>query len=118
VATVGFALAAALLLGCCVVVLLVIRLLVLAHADEIAIMRLIGAHDRDIRLPYLACGFCLGAVGGVLGACAVLALSLWAAPVLPALRLAPGLLPVLPLTGGVAGTLGAVLGLAALPAEP
>ena len=64
----GFALAFALLAGCGVVVLLVIRLLVLAHADEIAIMRLIGAHDGDIRRPYLLCGSLLGTVGGVLGA--------------------------------------------------
>jgi cell division transport system permease protein len=118
VAAVGFALAAALLLGCCVVVLLVVRLLVLAHADEIAIMRLIGAHDRDIRLPYLACGFCLGALGGLLGAGALFGLALLVADVAPGLQLAPGVLPLLPLVGGIAGALGAVLGLAALPAEP
>jgi cell division transport system permease protein len=118
VATVGFALAAALLVGCCVVVLLVVRLLVLAHADEIAIMRLIGAHERDIRMPYLSCGFCLGGFGGALGSVAVLALGLAIARVAPALQLAPGVLPVLPLVGGVAGTVGAALGLAALPTEP
>jgi cell division transport system permease protein len=118
IAAVGFALALALLLGCCVVVLLVVRLLVLAHADEIAIMRLIGAHERDIRLPYLICGFCLGALGGIAGAVALLALSLWVASVAPALRLAPGALVALPLTGGVAGLLGATLGIAALPSEP
>lgn len=118
VAAVGFVLAAALLVGCCVVVLLVVRLLVLAHADEIAIMRLIGAHDRDIRLPYLACGFCLGALGGAVGATGMLALALAVARAAPAFHLASGALPVLPLVGGVAGTLGAVLGLAALPAEP
>ena len=118
VAAVGFGLAAALLLGCSVVVLLVIRLLVLAHADEIAIMRLIGAHDRDIRLPYLACGFCLGGLGGVLGAGALFGLSFAVAGAAPGLKLAPGLLAVLPFVGGLAGAIGAVLGLAALPAEP
>jgi cell division transport system permease protein len=118
IAAVGFALALALLVGCCVVVLLVVRLLVLAHADEIAIMRLIGAHERDIRLPYLLCGFCLGAVGGGLGAVSLFGLSLLVASAAPALRLAPGVLPILPLTGGVAGLLGAGLGLAALPSEP
>ncbi len=118
IAAVGFALALALLIGCCVVVLLVVRLLVLAHADEIAIMRLIGAHDRDIRLPYMFCGFCLGALGGTLGAFALLGLSMFVASAAPALRLAPGVLPILPCTGGLAGLLGAGLGLAALPSEP
>jgi cell division transport system permease protein len=118
IAAVGFALAAALLLGCCVVVLLVVRLLVVAHADEIAIMRLIGAHDRDIRLPYLACGFCLGGVGGLVGAGGVFALALSLAKVAPAFHLVPGLLPIMPLVGGLAGLVGAILGLAALPREP
>jgi cell division protein FtsX len=118
IAAVGFGLAAVLLIGCCVVVLLVVRLLVLAHADEIAIMRLIGAHEHDIRMPYLACGFCLGGLGGVLGSLALLALGVAVARIVPALALAPGILPVLPLVGGAAGAVGAVLGLAALPAEP
>ena len=118
IAAVGFALAAALLVGCCVVVLLVVRLLVLAHADEIAIMRLIGAHNRDIRLPYLACGFCLGGLGGLVGAGGLFGLALSLAAAAPAFHLAPGVLPVMPLVGGLAGLLGAVLGLAALPTEP
>ena len=99
-------------------VLLVVRLLVLAHADEIAIMRLIGAHDRDIRLPYLFCGFSLGALGGAVGSGAVLGLGMAIARVAPALHLAPGMMPLLPLVGGLAGTVGAVLGLAALPTDP
>jgi cell division transport system permease protein len=118
IAAVGFALAAALLVGCCVVVLLVVRLLVLAHADEIAIMRLIGAHDREIRLPYLSCGFCLGGMGGLIGAAGLFGLAFSLAKVAPAFHLAPGVLPVMPLVGGLAGVLGAVLGLAALPTEP
>jgi cell division transport system permease protein len=96
VAAVGFVLAMALLVGCCVVVLLVVRLLVLAHADEIAIMRLIGAHDRDIRLPYLICGFSLGALGGVLGSAAIFGLAWVVESAVPSLRLAPGVLPIMP----------------------
>ena len=118
IAAVGFALAAALLIGCCVVVLLVVRLLVLAHADEIAIMRLIGAHERDIRLPYVSCGFCLGGLGGLVGAGGLFGLALSLAKVAPAFHLAPGALPIMPLVGGIAGLLGAILGLAALPKEP
>lgn len=115
---VGFSLALALLVGCCVVVLLVVRLLVLEHADEIAIMRLIGARERDIRWPYLACGAALGLIGGAAGIAAIFAL--WA-PLrgrgvdldIPALVL--GLIPV---ASGVIGAIGAALGLAALPEEP
>jgi cell division protein FtsX len=118
IAAVGFALALALLVGCCVVVLLVVRLLVLAHADEIAIMRLIGAHEWDIRMPYLFCGFTLGAVGGVVGGIALVALAMVIAGVAPALRVPPGTVAVMPLIGGLAGVLGAALGLAALPSEP
>jgi len=118
VAAVGFALAAALLVGCSVVVLLVVRLLVLEHADEIAIMRLIGAHNTDIRMPYLLCGFCLGSLGGAVGAAALSALAAAIADALPAAQLPPAMLPVLPLVGGLAGLFGALLGLAALPDEP
>jgi len=118
IAMVGFTLAAVLLIGCSVVVLLVVRLLVLDHADEIAIMRLIGAHNRDIRMPYLLCGFCLGAFGGCVGAAALWGLAFAVARVAPALALGPGVLPILPAVGGTAGTLGAALGLAALPDEP
>ncbi len=112
----GFGLAAALLVGCGVVVLLVVRLLVLEHKDEIAIMRLIGAREIDIRLPYLACGSLLGFGGGALGVLILLGLGaallpghgwigVWASVVVP---------PI----GAAVGALGAGLGLASLPVEP
>ncbi len=114
----GMALASALLLGCSVLVLLVVRLLVLDHADEIAIMRLIGAHETDIRLPYLASGTFLGVAGGLLGAAALAAALTAVGGAASGLRPLTPLLATLPLVGGAAAGIGAVLGLAALPGEP
>ena len=114
----GMGLAAALLLGCSVLVLLVVRLLVLDHGDEIAIMRLIGAHEADIRLPYLASGTFLGLAGGVLGALALTGALTALAGAVPELRPLAPLLAALPFVGGAAAAAGAVLGLAALPGEP
>jgi cell division protein FtsX len=114
----GFVLALTLLIGCCAVVLLVVRLLVLNHADEIAIMRLIGAHERDIRRPYLVCGSLLGAAGGVLGAGLLLALELVLRPTLPTLAIENWVLGALPPAGGLTAAVGAALGLASLPREP
>ena len=114
----GFVLALTLLVGCCAVVLLVVRLLVLNHADEIAIMRLIGAHEGDIRRPYLVCGSLLGAVGGVLGAGLLLTLQLALRTALPALAVEGWVLAALPPAGGLTAAAGAALGLASLPREP
>jgi cell division protein FtsX len=114
----GFVLALTLLVGCCAVVLLVVRLLVLNHADEIAIMRLIGAHEGDIRRPYLVCGSLLGAVGGVLGAGLLLALQLALRTALPALAVEGWVLAALPPAGGLTAAAGAAFGLASLPREP
>jgi cell division transport system permease protein len=114
----GLALAVALLVGCSVVVLLVVRLLVVAHADEIAIMRLIGAHERQIRMPYLACGSLLGLLGGVLGVVVLIGLVTAARTWVAGLLLPTTLLAILPGIGAAAGALGAALGLAALPEEP
>lgn len=118
IVTLGFVLAAALLGGCLVVVLLVVRLLVLDHADEIAIMRLIGAQERDIRLPYAVLGLALGATGSLLGVLVLLVLDLALKASFPALALGTELLIVLPLGGATAGAGGAALGLLAIPKEP
>lgn len=115
---VGFSLTLALLLGCGVVVLLVVRLLVLEHSDEIAIMRLIGARERDIRLPYFACGSLLGLGGGVLGVAALVSIALFLSSKGVASGLATPVLGVVPFLGAAVGALGAALGLASLPEEP
>jgi cell division protein FtsX len=114
----GLALALALLIGCAVVVLLVVRLLVLAHADEIAIMRLIGAHEGEIRRPYLICGGVLGSAGGLLGGLMLLAAAVALRSALPSLGVPNVTILLLPIAGAVAGALGSGLGLASLPSEP
>lgn len=114
----GFALVASLLVGCGVVVLLVVRLLVLAHADEITILRLIGAHDGDIRRPYLISGALLGAAGGALGSAALEAARVALRGALPALTVEGWLLALLPVAGAATAAAGAALGLASLPREP
>ena len=114
----GSVLALTLLVGCCAVVLLVIRLLVLNHADEIAIMRLIGAHEGDIRRPYLVCGSLLGLAGGILGAGLLLGLQTTLRTALPSLAVDTWLLALLPPAGALTAAAGAALGLASLPAEP
>lgn len=114
----GTVAALVLLGGCVAVVLLVVRLLVLAHADEIAIMRLIGAHEGAIRAPYLACGVSFGLAGGALGSL------LLAGMIAVAKSLVSGLaspsLPLLapPVAGALLGLVGAVIGLLSLPPEP
>lgn len=118
VVVVALGLASALLAGCFLVVLLVVRLLVLDHTDEIVIMRLIGARERDIRLPYVALGLVLGCTGGMLGVLALSALELLFRSILPALVPPGWVLAALPLAGAAAGAGGAALGLLATPCEP
>ncbi len=115
---VGYTLTVALLAGCGVVVLLVVRLLVLEHSDEIAIMRLIGAREREIRLPYLACGAVLGIVGGALGLMILFAVSFFLGSRGIVVRGVTPLVAVVPFLGATVGALGATLGLASLPEEP
>lgn len=115
---VAFAVALALLIGCALVLLLVVRLLVLEHDDEVAVMRLIGARERDIRVPYLLCGTILGLAGGTLGMGIYLGLGIALRGVFPALVIGAGVAAVLPSTGALAGAVGAGLGVAALRHEP
>jgi cell division protein FtsX len=114
----GLVVACALLVGCGALVLLVVRLLVLDHADEIAIMRLIGAHESEIRLPYLACGTLLGLGGGLAGSVLLGVGALYAQRALPGVEASPVLLVVLPVVGAATACFGAVLGLFSLPSEP
>lgn len=118
VLTIGAVLASVLLGGCFLVVLLVVRLLVLDHADEIAIMRLIGAREGDIRLPYVVLGAVLGCTGGLFGSLALVILELALRSMLPALAPGTAVLVALPLIGAAAGSGGATLGLLAIPREP
>jgi len=114
----GLVLALTLLVGCGAVVLLVVRLLVLNHADEIAIMRLIGAHEGDIRRPYLVSASILGFAGGLLGAMLLVGLEFALRTALPALAVEHWLLAALAPAGGLTAAAGAAFGLASLPREP
>ncbi len=114
----GLTLTVTLLIGCGIVVLLVVRLMVLAHSDEIQIMRLIGARERDIRLPYLVSGAMLAGLGSGIGVLVLVLLTRASALGLPSIHLPADTLLVLTGTGPLVGIAGALLGLAALPREP
>lgn len=114
----GSALTLALLVGCCIVVLLVVRLMVLAHADEIEVMRLIGARERDIRVPYLVSGATLAGLGSALGLGALAVLARLSGFAGFSLGLPADAILLLVATGPIVGLIGALLGLAALPREP
>ena len=114
----GLALTVTLLIGCSMVVLLVVRLMVLAHADEIEIMRLIGARERDIRVPYLVSGATLAGLGSGIGVLVLVVLSRGPGLGVPPIYLSAGTLLALGAAGPLVGIAGALLGLAALPREP
>ncbi len=114
----GLALTVTLLIGCGIVVLLLVRLMVLAHTDEIEIMRLIGARERDIRIPYLVSGATLAGLGSCSGAVVLALLTKWFDLGLPHISLPADTLLILAATGPMVGLAGALLGLAALPREP
>lgn len=114
----GLTLTVTLLIGCGIVVLLVVRLMVLAHADEIEIMRLIGARERDIRVPYLVSGATLAGLGSGIGVVLLSLLSRVPLFGLPSIHIPADTLLILAATGPMVGIAGAMLGLGALPREP
>jgi cell division transport system permease protein len=114
----GLALTLTLLVGCCIVVLLVVRLMVLAHADEIEIMRLIGAREREIRVPYLVSGATLAGLGSLFGIASLSLLDTFSHSSFLPVHLPGDAFLVLALIGPVVGIVGALFGLAALPREP
>ena len=63
---VGFAIGAAFALVAVIIIGTTIRMAVLQRSNEIAIMRLVGATDGFIRLPFLLEGMLKGLIGGVL----------------------------------------------------
>lgn len=62
---VGFVIGAAFALVSMIIIGTTIRMAVLQRADEIAIMRLVGATDSFVRLPFLLEGLFKGVIGGL-----------------------------------------------------
>ncbi len=101
----GIALGAAFAVAALIITGATIRIAVLARAREIQLMRLVGATDGFIRLPFLL----EGAVGGVAGGALALLLTYAACAVVRRYVIAIAFLPPTAAVAGVVG--GAVLGL-------
>lgn len=99
-------------------VVLTVRVLVLSHADEIAILRLIGAHEGAIRTPYLVAHGLLGLAGGAGAVALAWGVHGLVRPILPWDLPAAGWLVGTAGAGALLGTLGAAVGLRSLPPEP
>ncbi len=101
----GVALGAAFAVAALIITGATIRIAVLARAREIQLMRLVGATDGFVRLPFLL----EGAVGGLLGGALALLLTYAACAVVRRYVIAVAFLPPSAATLGVLG--GGVLGL-------
>lgn len=98
-----------------------VRLSVFARRDEISIMRLVGATDGVIRLPFVFEGMALASWGAIVAAIAVAVGYTWLTrtvgrsmafvPVLPAFGILSGMLPLLVILGALIGAIGAMLAL-------
>jgi len=111
----GFTLLPLLLLGATVLAASVIRLAIHARRDEIEILRLVGATDAFVRIPFLVEGTIAGLLGGATAAGALFLLARWLGPILESSLPLPGELSPLALAQplnllGVAAA-GALLGL-------
>jgi len=71
------ALAAVLLLSATVLILNTIRMAIFARRREVSVMKLVGATNWFIRIPYITEGFVQGLLGSVVAIIAVTALHTW-----------------------------------------
>jgi cell division transport system permease protein len=71
------ALAAVLLLSATVLILNTIRMAIFARRREVSVMKLVGATNWFIRIPYITEGFIQGLLGSVVAILAVTALHTW-----------------------------------------
>ena len=96
-----------------------VRLSVFARRDEVSIMRLVGATDGVIRLPFVFEGMALASWGAVVAAIAIAIGYTWLTravgrsmafvPVLPAFGVLSAMVPLLVSSGALIGALGAML---------
>ena len=104
-------------LAMAVIVSNTLRMLLLAHADEVQLMRLLGAREWFVRLPFVLEGTLLGAASGLLAwlLCwpIILGVSQWLEGTGIHLRGLP-LLPPLALGGALVGAMGAMIATARL----
>ena len=71
------ALAAVLLLSATVLILNTIRMAIFARRREVSVMKLVGATNWFIRIPYITEGFIQGLLGSLVAVGAVTALHVW-----------------------------------------
>ncbi len=105
-------------LAMAVVISNTLRMMLLARADEVSLMRLLGAEEWFVRMPFILEGMLLGAGAGLAGWALLWPVVLGAADWLEALRLHLSLAPLLPpMAGGGAlvGALGAWLATLQMP---
>jgi cell division transport system permease protein len=98
-----------------------VRLSVFARRDEISIMRLVGATDGVIRLPFVFEGMALASWGAIVAAIAVSIGYTWLTrtfgrsmafvPVLPAFSVLSSMVPLLIVLGALIGAVGATFAL-------
>jgi len=97
-----------------------LRMLLLARVDEVQLMRLLGAHEWFVRLPFVLEGMLLGATSGLLAwlLCwpLILGVSQWLVGAAISLSGLPLLLPLL-FGGACIGSLGALIATARLETE-
>ncbi len=105
-------------LAMAVVISNTLRMMLLSRADEVSLMRLLGAEEWFVRMPFVLEGMLLGSGAGLLGWALLWPVALGAADWLAALKVEVSVMPLLPplvLGGALVGGLGAWLATLQMP---